>query len=108
MPGIDQRTQLQNAYPVAQCRQNSGMNMHHGRTFTTNREEPVLAHSGRLQLARCVVVDGWGLRRAAGRFNVSAQTVTRLVPAVSGFRGDGSGRPQMPARVVPPPDRAAF
>jgi transposase len=32
--------QLQNAYPVAQCRQNSGMNTHHGRTFTTNREEP--------------------------------------------------------------------
>ncbi|MFB0840534.1 hypothetical protein ACETK3_21375, partial [Arthrobacter sp. E44] len=42
-PGIHQRTQLQNAYPVAQCRQNSGMNILHGRTFTTNREEPVSA-----------------------------------------------------------------
>ncbi|MFB0840504.1 hypothetical protein ACETK3_21200, partial [Arthrobacter sp. E44] len=40
-PGIHQRTQLQNAYPVAQCRQNSGMNILHGRTFTTNREEPL-------------------------------------------------------------------
>jgi hypothetical protein len=26
---------------VAHCRQNSGMNIPHGRTFTTNREEPV-------------------------------------------------------------------
>jgi hypothetical protein len=26
-PGIHQRPQLQNAYPVAQCRQNSGMNI---------------------------------------------------------------------------------
>ncbi len=43
-PGIQQSNQLQNAYPVAQCRQNSGMNVHHGRTFTTNREEPVIGH----------------------------------------------------------------
>ena len=41
-PGIHQRRQLQNAYPVAQCRQNSGMHPHHGRTFTMNREEPVM------------------------------------------------------------------
>jgi transposase len=33
--------QLQDAYPLAQCRQNSGMNIRHGRTFTTNREEPL-------------------------------------------------------------------
>lgn len=39
-PGIHQRPQLQNAYPIAQSRQNSGMNIPHGRTFTTNREEP--------------------------------------------------------------------
>ena len=39
-PGIHQRAQLQNAYPVAQCRKNSGMNVPHGRTITTNREEP--------------------------------------------------------------------
>jgi transposase InsO family protein len=37
----------------------------------------VLAHSGRLRLARCVVVDGWSLRRAAERFNVSVPTAAR-------------------------------
>ena len=37
----------------------------------------VLAHSGRLRLARCVVKDGWSLRRAAERFNVSVQTAAR-------------------------------
>jgi transposase len=36
-----QRPQLQNAYPVAQCRQNSGMNIHRSRPFTT---EPRRAH----------------------------------------------------------------
>ena len=36
-----------------------------------------LAHSGRLQLARCIVVDGWPLRRAAERFNVSVPTAAR-------------------------------
>jgi hypothetical protein len=37
----------------------------------------VLAHSGRLRLARCIVADGWSLRRAAERFNVSVQTAAR-------------------------------
>ncbi|MEV7572822.1 IS481 family transposase [Pseudarthrobacter sp. NPDC089323] len=36
-----------------------------------------LAHSGRRQLARCIVVDGWPLRRAAERFNVSVPTAAR-------------------------------
>jgi transposase InsO family protein len=36
-----------------------------------------LAHAGRLQLARCIVVDGWPLRRAAERFNVSVPTAVR-------------------------------
>ena len=36
-----------------------------------------LAYSGRLQLARCIVVDGWPLRRAAERFNVSVPTAAR-------------------------------
>jgi transposase InsO family protein len=36
-----------------------------------------LAHSGRLRLARCIVVDGWSLRRAAERFNVSVPTAAR-------------------------------
>lgn len=37
----------------------------------------VLAPRGRLMLARCVVEDGWPLRRAAERFQVSATTATR-------------------------------
>jgi transposase InsO family protein len=36
-----------------------------------------LAYAGRLQLARCIVVDGWPLRRAAERFNVSVPTAVR-------------------------------
>lgn len=36
-----------------------------------------LAHSGRLQLARCIVVDGWPVRRAAERFHVSVPTAVR-------------------------------
>ena len=31
----------QDAFPVAQCRQDSGINIPHGRTFTTYREEPL-------------------------------------------------------------------
>ncbi|MGK3957088.1 IS481 family transposase, partial [Arthrobacter sp. R4] len=33
-----------------------------------------LASRGRLQLAKCVVDDGWPLRRAAERFQVSVPT----------------------------------
>ena len=36
-----------------------------------------LAPKGRLQLARCVVDDGWTLRRAAERFQVSVPTAAR-------------------------------
>jgi transposase InsO family protein len=36
-----------------------------------------LTESGRLRLARCVVDDGWPLRRAAERFQVSVTTATR-------------------------------
>ena len=36
-----------------------------------------LAPKGRLQLARCIVDDGWSLRRAAERFQVSVQTAAR-------------------------------
>jgi len=34
-----------------------------------------LTPTGRLRLARCVVVDGWSRLRAAERFNVSVTTV---------------------------------
>jgi transposase InsO family protein len=36
-----------------------------------------LSETGRLRLARCVVEDGWPLRRAAERFNVSHTTAAR-------------------------------
>ena len=36
-----------------------------------------LSETGRLRLARCVVEDGWPLRRAAERFQVSATTAKR-------------------------------
>ncbi|MBR8745587.1 leucine zipper domain-containing protein, partial [Nocardiopsis sp. MG754419] len=36
-----------------------------------------LTPAGRLALARCVVQDGWPLRRAAERFQVSATTAHR-------------------------------
>ena len=37
----------------------------------------LLSETGRLRLARCVVVDGWPLRRAAERFQVSVTTASR-------------------------------
>lgn len=37
----------------------------------------ILAPKGRLQLARCIVDDGWPLRRAAERFQVSVPTAAR-------------------------------
>ena len=36
-----------------------------------------LSETGRLRLARCVVDDGWPLRRAAERFQVSHTTAAR-------------------------------
>src|SRR5215469_7536665 len=36
-----------------------------------------LTETGRLRLARCVVEDGWPLRRAAERFQVSPTTAAR-------------------------------
>ncbi|MEU9069359.1 leucine zipper domain-containing protein, partial [Streptomyces sp. NPDC048306] len=42
----------------------------------SHRNAP-LTPTGRLRLARCVVDDGWPLRRAAERFQVSHTTATR-------------------------------
>jgi len=36
-----------------------------------------LTETGRLRLARCIVDDGWSLRRAAERFQVSHTTAAR-------------------------------
>jgi transposase InsO family protein len=42
----------------------------------SHRNAP-LSETGRLRLARCVVEDGWSLRRAAERFQVSVSTAVR-------------------------------
>jgi transposase InsO family protein len=42
----------------------------------SHRNAP-LSETGRLRLARCIVEDGWPLRRAAERFQVSVTTATR-------------------------------
>jgi transposase InsO family protein len=56
-----------------------------------------LAPAGRLRLARCVVEQGWPLRRAADRFNVSVTTAARWADryrehGVAGMQ-DRSSRP---------------
>lgn len=57
-----------------------------------------LSPTGRLRLARCVVVDGWSLARAADRFNVSLTTTRRWVGRyrTEGAAGmvDRSSKPQ--------------
>ncbi|MEV4709695.1 IS481 family transposase, partial [Actinoplanes sp. NPDC049316] len=45
-----------------------------------------LSETGRLRLAQCVVEDGWPLRRAAERFQVSATTAKRWADR---YRADG-------------------
>ena len=46
------------------------------KALVPHRNAP-LTETGRLRLARCVVEDGWSLRRAAERFQVSATTAQR-------------------------------
>jgi transposase len=67
-----------------------------------------LTETGRLRLARCVVEDGWPVRRAAERFQVSHTTAARWAARYrqSGPAGmaDRSSRPhyspdRLPARL---------
>jgi transposase InsO family protein len=64
-----------------------------------------LTETGRLRLARCVVEDGWPLRRAAERFQVSQTTAHRWACRYrkSGpvGMGDRSSRPHHSPRRVP-------
>lgn len=69
----------------------------------SHRNAP-LSETGRLRLARCVVDDGWPLRRAAERFQVSATTAARWAKRyrAAGPAGmaDRSSRPhRSPART---------
>lgn len=64
-----------------------------------------LTETGRLRLARCVVEDGWPLRRAAERFHVSPTTAQRWADRYrdhgeSGMR-DRSSRPRQSPRRTP-------
>jgi hypothetical protein len=65
----------------------------------------LLAPKGRLALARCVVEDGWALRRAAERFQVSAMTAKRWADRYRqlGEAGmhDRSSRPRCSPRRTP-------
>ncbi|MFB6808929.1 leucine zipper domain-containing protein, partial [Streptomyces sp. NPDC056387] len=64
-----------------------------------------LTETGRLRLARCVVDDGWPLRRAAERFQVSHTTAARWATryrtlGVAGM-SDRSSRPHHQPRRTP-------
>lgn len=69
----------------------------------THRNAP-LSETGRLRLACCIVEDGWPLRRAAERFNVSVTTAQRWAQRYrahgpAGMR-DHSSRPHHQPRRV--------
>jgi transposase len=69
------------------------------------RRNAPLAETGRLRLARCVVEDGWPLRRAAERFQVSHATAARWAARYRqlGAAGmaDRSSRPHANPRRAP-------
>jgi transposase len=60
-----------------------------------------LSETGRLRLAHCVVDDGWSLRRAAERFQVSVITAVRWAGRYQGTGRGGHGRPQLAAAPQP-------
>ncbi|MFE6684994.1 IS481 family transposase [Streptomyces sp. NPDC057743] len=64
-----------------------------------------LTETGRLRLARCVVEDGWPLRRAAERFQVSPTTAQRWANRYRTFgkagMADRSSRPHQSPRRTP-------
>ena len=55
-----------------------------------------LTETGRLRLARCVIDDGWPLRRAAERFQVSPTTAARW--AARYRQGGVAGMADRPSR----------
>ena len=64
-----------------------------------------LSETGRLRLARCVVEDGWPLRRAAERFQVSPTTAKRWADR---YRSDGpAGMNDRSSRPHRSPERTA-
>ena len=63
-----------------------------------------LTETGRLRLARCVVDDGWPLRRAAERFQVSPTTAKRWADRYRELRRGRHGRPLLAPAPQPAPD----
>jgi leucine-zipper of insertion element IS481 len=76
----------------------------HQEALVSHRNAPS-TETGRLRLARCVVEDGWPLRRAAERFQVSVTTAARWVARCrhEGEAGmaDRSSRPHRCPRQTP-------
>jgi transposase InsO family protein len=81
-------------------------------TSTLNNREVLVPHrnaplteTGRLRLARCVVDDGWPLRRAAERFQVSPTTAVRWASRYREHGAEGmadrSSRPHHSPRRTP-------
>ena len=70
----------------------------------SHRNAP-LSETGRLRLARCVVEDGWPLRRAAERFQVSVSTAARWAGRYRAFGTAGmvdrSSRPHRSPHRTP-------
>src|SRR5690242_2696223 len=64
-----------------------------------------LSETGRLRLARCVVEDGWSLRRAAERFQVSPTTAGRWAGRYRQYgqagMADRSSRPKVNPNRTP-------
>ncbi|WP_395104805.1 helix-turn-helix domain-containing protein [Actinomadura sp. SCN-SB] len=83
------------------------------RIRTTPREVLVphrnapLTELGRLRLARCVVDEGWSLRRAAERFEVSATTAKRWADRYWQQGRSGHERPSQPSAYQPPANTPA-
>jgi transposase InsO family protein len=72
--------------------------------LVVHRNAP-LSETGRLRLARCVVEDGWPVRRAAERFQVSHTTAARWATR---YRQDGAaGMADRPSRPHVSPARTA-
>jgi len=70
----------------------------------SHRDIP-LSETGRLRFARCIVEDGWSLRRAAERFQVAVTTAQRWSSRyrVQGPAGmvDRSSRPYRSPQLTP-------
>jgi hypothetical protein len=77
---------------------------HTTEVFVSHANAP-LAPAGRLRLARCIVDDGWSLRRAAERFQVSVPTAQRWSRRYrdhgEAAMGDRSSRPIRCPRQTP-------